>query len=156
MTAKSGSKAPLYRRPILASLAFLVFVLSALGVWIVQNIEIDYKYSSIQESRDYLGCYFFKDSVIVLDANFAEFDGSKIPVSYGNRKVLGEVLIPETYPWYDTGQNKIVLLNDNLALVDIVESNNYDWKLEIINYDYLMSKGESEFGVTFFTKGDCV
>jgi hypothetical protein len=109
----------------------------------------------LDDPQSLLGCYLAGDTQIRLEEDWAEFDGVKVPISFGMRKALREVLYPERFPWFDPAKGAFRFKSDRFELIDIEQDDSGVWFLQIWNSTYLDSGRPEDLSCTRFVRADC-
>tara|TARA_R110000824_G_scaffold256634_1_gene445693 strand:+ start:52189 stop:52626 length:438 start_codon:yes stop_codon:yes gene_type:complete len=101
------------------------------------------------------GCYSNGGAEIRLTPKHAEFNGTAVPISFGMRKTLREVVYPSRFPWFDIAQGKFRFKNDRFDLLNLQKDKSGLWSLEIWQADYLDTGKPEDLKTVIFRKHDC-
>ena len=102
-----------------------------------------------------LGCYSNGRAEIRLSKNQAEFNKERVPISFGTRKTLQEVLYPSRYPWVDVKQVTFRFKKDRFELLDIQQDEGGEWSIEVWSADYLETGNPADLQPVIFRRGTC-
>jgi hypothetical protein len=101
------------------------------------------------------GCYAAGDAEIRLYRDHADFGGDLVPISYGMRKSLGEVIYPERFPWFDAETGQFRFRSDRFDLLNLEQDAEGIWRLRIWQSRYLDTSRTDDLVETTFEKGGC-
>ena len=110
---------------------------------------------ALDDPTPLLGCYSHRDAKIGLFKDHAEFNGDRVPVSFGSRKTQREVLYPSRYPWVDVRQGTFRFKTDRFELLDLQQDESGEWSIQVYTTDYLETGDPEDLDSVIFRRGAC-
>lgn len=101
------------------------------------------------------GCYAAGDTEVMLYRDHAYFGGDLVPISYGMRKTLREVIYPERFPWFNAETGQFRFRSDRFDLLNLQQDAEGIWRLEIWQARYLDTSRTEDLVRTAFEKDAC-
>ena len=110
---------------------------------------------ALDDPTPLLGCYFNGRAKVRLSKDHAEFNGERVPISFGTRKTQNEVFYPSRYPWVDVKQGTFRFKNDRFELLDLEQDEGGEWSFEVWTTDYLETADPEDLKSVIFRRGTC-